>query len=193
MLTLLRDLRRLRSEIGLPRPTRRGSLAIRHVDAGSCNGCEHELSLATSPYYDLARFGLGIVASPRHADVLLVTGVVTTRMREPLLAAYNAMPEPRLVAALGDCALGCGLLGAADDIVGPVELLLPVDSRIPGCPPAPDIIAVALLALLDREVDRGDASTPTRHLPRNIEPGEAGVAGASTATSKWRTPRRQRR
>ena len=194
MLTLLRDLRRLRTEVGLPRPTRRGSLAIRHVDAGSCNGCEHELAVATSPYYDLARFGLGIVASPRHADVLLVTGAVTTRMREPLLTAYNAMPEPRLVAALGDCALGCGVLGTADDIVGPVELLLQVDSRIPGCPPAPDVIAAALLDQLDRRVDREDVSTPVRHLPTNIEPGEAGeagepgVAGASTATSAGRTP-----
>ena len=107
MLTLFRDLRRLRREIGLARPDRGRSLAIRHVDAGSCNGCEHELTLTTSPYYDLERYGLGIVASPRHADVLLVTGAVTTRMREPLLIAYHAMPEPRRVAALGDCALGC--------------------------------------------------------------------------------------
>ena len=111
MLTLLRDLRRLRRDIALPRPTRGRSLAIRHVDAGSCNGCEHELTLASSPYYDLQRFGLGIVASPRHADVLLVTGTVTSRMRAPLLVAYNAMPEPRRVAALGDCALGCNMLG----------------------------------------------------------------------------------
>ena len=105
MLTLLRDLRRLRRDIALPRPTRGRSLAIRHVDAGSCNGCEHRAPLASSPYYDLQRFGLGIVASPRHADVLLVTGTVTSRMRAPLLVAYNAMPEPRRVAALGDCAL----------------------------------------------------------------------------------------
>ncbi len=83
MLTLLRDLRRLRRGIALPAPGRGRSLAIRHVDAGSCNGCEHELTLARSPYYDLERFGLGIVASPRHADVLLVTGAVTSRMREP--------------------------------------------------------------------------------------------------------------
>src|SRR5205823_6589019 len=106
MLTLLRDLRRLRRNLELGR-SRVGSLALRHVDAGSCNGCEHELTLVSSPYYDLQRFGLGVVASPRHADVLLVTGTVTTRMHAPLLAAYEAMPEPRLVAALGDCALGC--------------------------------------------------------------------------------------
>jgi len=149
MLTLLRDLRRARRAIALPSPDRGRSLAIRHVDAGSCNACEHELTLASSPYYDLQRFGLGIVASPRHADVLLVTGPVTTRMREPLLVAYNAMPEPRRVAALGDCALGCNLLGTPANLVGAVEAVLPVDLRIPGCPPTPGAIAEALLGLID--------------------------------------------
>jgi Ni,Fe-hydrogenase III small subunit len=150
MLTLLRDLRRLRLDVALPRPDRGRSLAIRHVDAGSCNGCEHELTLTSGPYYDLQRYGLGVVASPRHADVLLVTGPVTTRMRDPLLTAYQSMPEPRLVAALGDCALGCGLLGSPDELVGPVDALLPVDLRIPGCPPTPGAIATALLDLVDR-------------------------------------------
>lgn len=149
MFTLLRDLRQLRRRVGLPRPQRPGSLAIRHVDAGSCNGCEHELTLATGPHHDLARFGLGIVASPRHADVLLVSGVVTSRMRDPLLIAYDAMPEPRLVAALGDCALSCDLLGSPGDLVGPVSEVLRVDLRIPGCPPTPAEIAEALLDLLD--------------------------------------------
>jgi Ni,Fe-hydrogenase III small subunit len=149
MLTLLRDLRRLRRELGLPGPKRAASLALRHLDAGSCNGCEHELTLTSSPYYDLQRFGLGVVASPRHADVLLITGPVTTRMREPLLVAYRAMPEPRRVAALGDCALGCNLLGRPEELAGPVDTLLPVDLRIPGCPPTPEAIAAALLTLLD--------------------------------------------
>ncbi len=149
MLTLLRDLRRLRREIALPKPDRGRSLAVRHVDCGSCNGCEHELILASSPYTDLQRFGIGIVASPRHADVLLVTGPVTTRMRTPLLTAYAAMPEPRRIVALGDCALGRGVLGSPDEIVGPVEDVLPLDLRIPGCPPPPDAIAAALLELLD--------------------------------------------
>ena len=152
MLTLLRDLRRLRNDIGLPRPERARSLAVRHVDAGSCNGCEHELTLASAPQYDLQRFGFGIVASPRHADVLLVTGVVTTRMREPLLTAYAAMPEPRLVAAFGDCALGCGLLGLPSELAGPLEAILPVDLRIPGCPPTPDAVAAALAGLCDGRV-----------------------------------------
>jgi membrane-bound hydrogenase subunit mbhJ len=149
MLTLLRDLRTLRRTIGLPAAGRPGSLALRHVDCGSCNGCEHELTLASGPSVDLSRYGLGIVASPRHADVLLVTGSVTTRMRGPLLRAYEAMPEPRRVAALGDCALGCDVLGSPAALVGPVEDVLPVDLRIPGCPPAPAAIASALLALID--------------------------------------------
>ena len=151
MLTLLRDLRRLRRDLDLPLPGGPRSLALRHVDAGSCNGCEHELTLASSPYYDLQRFGLAIVASPRHADVLLVTGAVTSRMHGPLLAAYDAMPEPRRVAALGDCALGCNVLGTADAVLGAVESILPVDIRIPGCPPAPDVIAEALLGLIDAQ------------------------------------------
>lgn len=149
MFTLLRDLRRLRLEVALPRPDRGRSLAIRHVDAGSCNGCEHELTLTSSPAYDLQHLGLGVVASPRHADVLLVTGAVTDRMREPLLIAYAAMPEPRRVAALGECALGHDLLGSSDDLIGPVDSVLPVDLRIPGCPPTPEAIVEALLTLID--------------------------------------------
>jgi Ni,Fe-hydrogenase III small subunit len=154
MLTLLRDLRRLRRTISLPAPDRGRSLAIRHVDAGSCNGCEHELTLLSSPYHDLQRYGLGVVASPRHADLLLVTGAVTTRMREPLLTAYNAMPEPRRVAALGDCALGCAVLGLPGELAGRVEQVLPVNLRIPGCPPTPEAIAEALLAYIDETVER---------------------------------------
>jgi Ni,Fe-hydrogenase III small subunit len=150
MLTLLRDLRSLRRATGLAAAARGRSLAVRHVDCGSCNGCEHELGLLQSPTVDLSRFGIGIVASPRHADVLLVTGPVTTRMREALLTAYAAMPEPRRVAALGDCALGVSVLGCDDEIVGPVESVLPVDLRIPGCPPTPEQVASALLELIDR-------------------------------------------
>jgi len=150
MLTLLKDLRRLRREIALPRADRGRSLAVRHVDCGSCNGCEHELILVTSPYTDLERFGIGVVASPRHADVLLVTGPVTTRMKEPLLRAYAAMPEPRRVVALGDCASHGDALATPGEIVGPADAVLPVDLRIPGCPPTPDTIAAALLELIDR-------------------------------------------
>ena len=161
MLTLLRDLRRLRRDLDLPRPDRGRSLAIRHVDAGSCNGCEHELTLAVGPHYDLQRFGLGIVASPRHADVLLITGTVTTRMHDALLVAYQAMPEPRRVAALGNCALGIDTLGTPGALIGPVSDVLPVDLTIPGCPPTPDQIADALLDLIDG------------HLPPNESTNEA--------------------
>jgi Ni,Fe-hydrogenase III small subunit len=146
---LLRHLQRVRREAALPRRSGSRSLAIRHVDAGSCNACEHELAATAAPQYDLQRFGLGIVASPRHADVLLVTGPVTTRMAGPLRAAYEAMPEPRLVAALGDCALGCGVLGDPAELAGPLESLLAVDIRIPGCPPTPQEIADAILAASD--------------------------------------------
>jgi Ni,Fe-hydrogenase III small subunit len=147
MFLLLRQLADHRREAGLTRGRPR-SLALRHVDAGSCNGCEHELSIVTSPLHDIQRFGLDVVASPRHADVLLITGPVTTRMATALRTAYDAMPEPRLVAALGDCALGCGVLGAPDELVGAVADVLPVDITIPGCPPAPDVIAERLLAAL---------------------------------------------
>jgi Ni,Fe-hydrogenase III small subunit len=155
MFVLLAQLARIRRERALTRSAPR-SLAIRHVDAGSCNGCEHELGAASNPFHDIARHGLEIVASPRHADILLVTGPVTTRMAGPLRAAYEAMPEPRLVAALGDCALGCNVLGDRNELAGSVEDVLPVDIRIPGCPPAPDVIAECILAAL------GDTSTGAR-------------------------------
>ena len=148
MFVLLRQLLDLRREAGLRRGRPR-SLAVRHVDAGSCNGCEHELGAVSNPLYDLPRFGLDIVASPRHADILLVTGPVTTRMAGPLRVAYDAMPEPRMVAALGDCALGCGVLGDAAELIGSLEAVLPVDIRVPGCPPTPAAIAQHLLAALD--------------------------------------------
>lgn len=163
MFVLLTHLQRLRQAIGAPTPDRRGSLALRHVDAGSCNGCEHELTAAANPFYDLQQFGLNIVASPRHADVLLVTGAITTRMAPALRAAYEAMPEPRLVAALGDCALGCNLLGLGQDLAGPLEEIVPVDLRIAGCPPVPATIAEALTAALNksRATDRVTRSERT--------------------------------
>jgi Ni,Fe-hydrogenase III small subunit len=145
---LLRHLQRTRREIALPARNRPGSLALRHVDAGSCNGCEHELTAAANPYYDLQRYGLNVVASPRHADVLLITGQITTRMVAPLLRAYESMPEPRLLAALGDCAIGCQGPADPNQLAGPLEDLLPVDLRIPGCPPTPQQIADALLQFM---------------------------------------------
>jgi Ni,Fe-hydrogenase III small subunit len=149
MFVLLHRLQRVRRDIALAAPRRTGSLALRHVDSGSCNGCEHELNATANPFYDLQRFGLDLVASPRHADALVVSGAVTRRMADALRAAYEAMPEPRLVVALGDCARGCGLIGDADELVGPVESVLPVDLSIPGCPPTPQQIGDALQEALD--------------------------------------------
>ncbi len=149
MFVLLRQLQAIRRNARLQRGNQPRWLGIRHVDAGSCNGCEHELALVTNPLHDLQRFGLDIVASPRHADVLLITGPVTTRMALPLQIAYQSMPTPRLVAALGDCALDCNVLGHTSQLAGPLDKLLPVDIRIPGCPPTPATIATELLAALD--------------------------------------------
>jgi Ni,Fe-hydrogenase III small subunit len=159
---LLDELRRLRRRIALPASVRPGSVAVRHVDAGSCNGCEQELGAGSGPHYDLGRHGMNVVASPRHADVLLVTGAVTTRMLLPLRAAYGAMPQPRLVVALGDCACGCGVLGAASELAGPLEDVLTVDLRIPGCPPPPDVIERYLLETLALRRQAGKATATAK-------------------------------
>lgn len=150
MFQLLSGLAELRRNVSASaaRTTVRGSLALRHVDAGSCNGCEHELTAALNPYYDLQQYGLNIVASPRHADLLLVTGAITTAMVQPLRTAYDAMPEPRLVAALGNCPLGINLLGDPAAHAGALDQQLPVDLRIPGCPPTPEAIVEALSQFL---------------------------------------------
>lgn len=124
------------------------SLAIRVVDAGSCNACELELNALGNPFYDLERFGLKIVASPRHADVLLATGPVTRNMAEALRITYAAMPGPKWVVACGDCALCGGLFAGSPSCLGGVEKLLPVDVRLPGCPPAPPALLAALTALM---------------------------------------------
>ena len=125
------------------------SLSIREVDAGSCNGCELEIHALNNAYYDVERFGIRFVASPRHADVLLVTGPVTWNMREALLRTYNATPEPKWVVALGDCAVNCGVFAGSPAVVGPLADILPVDLHVPGCPPPPLDIVRALLALME--------------------------------------------
>lgn len=122
----------------------RGSLQIRHVDAGSCNGCEVEIAGAFGPVYDAERFGARLVASPRHADALLVTGVVTRNMAEPLRATVDATPRPRWVIACGDCALNQGVFKGAYGVVGAVDEVVPVDVEIAGCPPEPAQIVAAL-------------------------------------------------
>lgn len=126
------------------------SLAIRMVDAGSCNGCELEIQALNNAYYDLERFGLHFVASPRHADVLLVTGPVTLNMRQALERTWNATPEPKWVVAVGDCARDGGCFAGSYAVAGGVGEIIPVDLYIPGCPPAPIVLISGLLALLDR-------------------------------------------
>jgi Ni,Fe-hydrogenase III small subunit len=124
------------------------SLAIRQIDAGSCNGCELEIHALGNALYDLERFGLRFVASPRHADVLLVTGPVTKNMREALLRTFDATPHPKWVVSLGDCALDGGCFAGSYAVTGGVSAVVPVDLHIPGCPPPPAKILQGLLAML---------------------------------------------
>ncbi|MGH3490012.1 MAG: NADH-quinone oxidoreductase subunit B family protein [Actinopolymorphaceae bacterium] len=127
-----------------------GSVQIRHVDAGSCNGCEIEIGQAFSPVYDAERYGARLVASPRHADVLSVTGPVTRNMAEPLRRTHEALPGPKLVVAIGDCARNCGVFAGAYGVVGAVSDVVPVDVEVPGCPPPPEAIVAALRGLTGR-------------------------------------------
>jgi Ni,Fe-hydrogenase III small subunit len=121
-----------------------GSAQVRHVDAGSCNGCEVEVGAAFGPVYDAERYGVRLVASPRHADVVLVTGVVTRNMQEPLRRTVEATPLPRVVLAVGDCARDCGVFADGYGVVGAVDDVVAVDVSVPGCPPEPDAIVAAL-------------------------------------------------
>ena len=121
-----------------------GSAQVRHVDAGSCNGCEIEVGAAFGPVYDAERYGARLVASPRHADVVLVTGVVTRNMAAPLRRTVEATPHPRVVVAIGDCARSCGVFTGGYGVVGSVADVVPVDLSVPGCPPSPEAIIEAL-------------------------------------------------
>jgi len=125
-----------------------GSLAIRLVDAGSCNGCELEIHALNNAYYNIERFGIHFVASPRHADILLVTGPVSRHMQVALLRTWEAMPEPKWVFAVGTCAADGGEFGVSYASLGPVENVLPVDAVISGCPPAPDKLLYGILNVI---------------------------------------------
>jgi Ni,Fe-hydrogenase III small subunit len=131
------------------------SLSIREVDAGSCNGCELEIHALNNAFYDLERFGLRFVASPRHADVLMVTGPMTRNMREALERTWRATPDPKWVVAVGDCAAGCGVFADSPACIGSVAKVVPVDLVIRGCPPTPTQLLRGLLSLL---------SSPGHHL-----------------------------
>ncbi|WP_225094536.1 NADH-quinone oxidoreductase subunit B family protein [Streptomyces sp. CoH27] len=128
----------------------RGSAQVRCVDAGSCNGCEIEIAAAFNPVYDAERYGARLVASPRHADVALVTGPVTRNMAGPLRRTVAAMSAPRLVVAVGDCALDCGEFAGGYGVEGAVADVVPVDVTVPGCPPEPAAIVAALRTVTGR-------------------------------------------
>jgi Ni,Fe-hydrogenase III small subunit len=127
-----------------------GSIQVRHVDAGSCNGCEVEIGAAFGPVYDAERYGARLVASPRHADVVLVTGVVTRNMAEPLRRTVEATPHPRMVVAVGDCARNCGVFSGAYGVAGAAHDVVDIDLEVPGCPPEPDAIVNALRRVTGR-------------------------------------------
>jgi Ni,Fe-hydrogenase III small subunit len=141
------------------------ALAIRQVDAGSCNGCELEIHALNNPYYNLEGLGIKFVASPRHADLLLVTGPVSRNMEEALRRAYDATPEPRLVVAVGDCGCDGGLFGQSAASLGRVANVIPVDLAVPGCPPPPTEILRGILTVVQRQA----ASTGLRvHSPPQL-------------------------
>jgi Ni,Fe-hydrogenase III small subunit len=145
------DVARLARDLDAAARRRLGrSLAIREVDAGSCNGCELEVHAVNNMFYDLERFGLRFVASPRHADVLLVTGPVTKNMAEALKRTHTATPDPKWVVALGDCAAGGGCFAGSYAVMGGVSAVVPVDLVIPGCPPPPEDILKGLMALMEK-------------------------------------------
>jgi Ni,Fe-hydrogenase III small subunit len=125
------------------------SLSIRHLDAGSCNGCELEIHLLNSPYSMLEALGFRFVASPRHADLLLVTGPVSLHMKEALLATWEAMPHPKLVVAVGDCSLDGGVFAGSYAVAGGVDSVVPVRVRVPGCPPDPKALLQGLITAVE--------------------------------------------
>jgi Ni,Fe-hydrogenase III small subunit len=131
------------------------ALNIRQLDAGSCNGCEAEITALTNPYYDLERFGIHFVASPKHADLLLVTGPVTRNMAVAVKQTYEAVPAPKLVVAVGACGCSGGIFATSPAVAGPVDKVIPVDAYIPGCPPTPAMLLTGILEVLRRPTKPG--------------------------------------
>lgn len=166
------------------------TLSIRAVDAGSCNGCELEIHALNNVLYDLERFGMRFVASPRHADALLVTGPVTTNMREAIERTYDATPNPKWVVAAGDCARDGGVFQGSYACVGGISAVLPVDVHVPGCPPSPTALLSALLALLEC-AERGQRLTSAAHAddddPHNVGNDQAQHAAAEHVSGKMRS------
>jgi Ni,Fe-hydrogenase III small subunit/formate hydrogenlyase subunit 6/NADH:ubiquinone oxidoreductase subunit I len=140
------------------------SLHVRHLDAGSCNGCDFEVAALLNPYHDIQRLGIDFVASPRHADLLLVTGVMTRNLEEAARRTYDAMPEPRLVVAVGACAISGGVFAGSPQILDGAAAVLPVDAYIPGCPPRPEVIIEGILLALEsrRTKERATENSASR-------------------------------
>src|SRR5215211_4787084 len=149
------------------------SLSVREVDAGSCNGCELEIHALNNAVYDIERFGVRFVASPRHADVLMVTGPVTLNMKVALERTYAATPTPKWVIAVGDCAAGCGVFQQSYAVLGAVEKVIPVDLHVRGCPPQPIELLRGMLALLDPATGR--LRQPRPSVPAARSPADAGL------------------
>lgn len=142
------------------------ALAIRHVDAGSCNGCELEINALNNPYYNIEGLGIRFVAGPRHADLLLVTGPVSRHMEVALRRTYDATPAPKLVVAVGDCGCNGGIFGEGYASCGGVSNVIPVDVAVPGCPPPPaDILAAILAAVRSRPPEETSAAAPADFAP----------------------------
>ncbi len=146
------------------------ALNIRQLDPGSCNGCEAEIAALTNPCYDLERFGIHFVASPKHADMLLVTGPVTRNMAEAVRNTYKAVPEPKLVVAVGACGVSGGLFASSHAVAGPVSAIIPVDGYIPGCPPTPAMLVAGILEVVKRHSRRSRLSGETiRRIPALVD------------------------
>jgi Ni,Fe-hydrogenase III small subunit len=142
-----------------------GALNIRQLDAGSCNGCEAEIVAMLNPYYDLERFGIHFVASPKHADMLLVTGPVTRNMSEAVKLTYEAIPSPKLVVAVGACGTSGGIFAGSQAVVGAVDSVIPVDGYIPGCPPTPSMLLSGILRVLRAKIGPSETALRTRTRP----------------------------
>jgi Ni,Fe-hydrogenase III small subunit len=149
------------------------ALTIRHVDAGSCNGCELEIQALANPYYNLEGMGIRFVASPRHADMLLVTGPVSKHMAIALQRTYDATPEPKLVVAVGDCGCNGGIFGQSYASLGGVASVIPVDVAIPGCPPAPRALLQGILAAISAYAPPGASAVDRASVEPTLRPSDA--------------------
>ncbi len=147
------------------------SVQVRHLDSGSCNGCDWEINALLNPYHDIQRLGVDFVASPRHADLLLVTGTMTRNLEEAALRTYEAMPEPRLVVAVGACAISGGVFAGSPIVRSGVSDVLPIDVFVPGCPPRPEALIEGILMAADRRRIERSASHASNALRPSGGPG----------------------